>query len=115
MPRRPQDQTSPHERRLRTETSRPAALAATISTPQRQGDRASGDDDADARLLPVYCRFRDLVDAGIATNWPQLLRMIDDQGFPTGIWLSANIRGWEVAEVRRWLASRPSARKSLPE
>ena len=81
---------------------------------QRHGDRSSDDDDAgDDAKLPVYCRFADLIEAGIATNWPQLLRMIDNQGFPEGIWLSANIRAWEVASVRRWLAQRPTARKQI--
>jgi hypothetical protein len=77
---------------------------------QRQGDRGA-DDGADNAKLPVYCRYRDLVKAGIAMNWPQLLRMVTDQGFPTGIMLSANIRVWEVDQIQQWLAARPTAPK----
>lgn len=80
---------------------------------QRQIDRSDGGDDDAAAIgrLPTYCRFRDLVEAGITTSWAQILRMVDEEGFPTGIWLSANVRGWDIAEVRRWLASRPTERK----
>jgi predicted DNA-binding transcriptional regulator AlpA len=81
-----------------------------LKTPRRNGDRHSGDDDDDAGL-PVLCRFRDLQAAGITDNWPHLLRMIDNEAFPEGILLSRNIRAWPVAEVRRWLAARPTARK----
>ncbi len=62
-------------------------------------------------LLPVYCRFADLVEANIAPNWPTLLRMVDQENFPAGVMLSANIRAWDVEQVRLWLASRPSERK----
>lgn len=64
--------------------------------------------------LPVYCRYRDLVEAGITGNWPHLLRLIEDEGFPAGVMLSANIRAWDIAEVRKWLATRPTARKVAP-
>ena len=59
--------------------------------------------------LPVYVRYRDLVEANIVTNWPQLLRLIEIEGFPRGICLSPNARAWEIGEVRDWLASRPQA------
>jgi len=91
-------------------TTRPPA------TPRQNGDRGNADDDVAAdETLPVYCRFRDLRAVGIATNWPQLLRMIDLEGFPEGIWLSSNIRAWDIALVRRWLASRPTARKKIKQ
>jgi hypothetical protein len=89
-----------------------AAWCASSTIHQRHGDRASGDDSDCA--LPVYCRFRALVKSNIASNWPQLLRMIDGEGFPAGIMLSPNVRVWEVSAVRRWLATRPSARKAVP-
>jgi predicted DNA-binding transcriptional regulator AlpA len=75
------------------------------------GDRDS--DDA-ARRLPIFVRFRDLKAAGIARNWPTLLRLIDDENFPAGILLSPNIRAWRLDEIERWLASRPTERKPVP-
>jgi hypothetical protein len=112
-PRRPAGRGLPFRRITRCcQPSSKKKLKKTLH--QRHGDRSSGVDDAgDDAKLPVYCRFADLIEAGIATNWPQLLRMIDNQGFPEGIWLSANIRAWEVASVRRWLAQRPTARKQI--
>jgi hypothetical protein len=32
--------------------------------------------------LTTFVRFRDLVDANIVRNWPTLLRLIDEDGFP---------------------------------
>jgi hypothetical protein len=88
----------------------------TTTTPRRQGDRGSTDDDgATARRLPVYCRYRDLVENGICGSWQQLSRLIADHGFPYGIMLSPNVRAWDVAEIRQWLASRPRERKILPK
>ena len=59
--------------------------------------------------LPVYVRYRDLVEANIVRNWPQLLRLIAIEGFPRGVLLSPNARAWGIGEVRDWLASRPQA------
>jgi predicted DNA-binding transcriptional regulator AlpA len=59
--------------------------------------------------LARYVRFRDLVAAGIVYNWPTLLRLIDREGFPVGIWLGPNTRAWRVDEVESWLANRPHA------
>jgi predicted DNA-binding transcriptional regulator AlpA len=97
--------TSPKKKLL--VTTRP------VATPHRNGDSGDDDDAAAVETLPVLCRFRDLVAAKVATNWPQLLRMIDQEGFPEGIWLSSNIRAWEINQVRRWLAARPTARKKV--
>jgi predicted DNA-binding transcriptional regulator AlpA len=58
--------------------------------------------------LPTFIRFADLVQAGITANWPHLLRMISKEGFPTGVMLSRNVRAWDLALVRAWLASRPT-------
>jgi predicted DNA-binding transcriptional regulator AlpA len=57
--------------------------------------------------LARYVRFRDLVAAGIVYNWPTLLRLIDREGFPVGIWLGSNTRAWRLDEVEAWLANRP--------
>jgi hypothetical protein len=91
-------------------SSAPFVPAAAAPPPQRHGDRGDEDDSP----LPVYCRYRDLVRAGICTNWPQLSRMIAE-GFPPGILLSANIRAWEVEAVKCWLAMRPTERKPAPK
>jgi hypothetical protein len=69
--------------------------------------------DSDGGALPVLVRFADLKAAGIAGNWPHLLRLIDQCGFPSGILLSRNIRAWDAASVREWLAARPTARKAV--
>jgi predicted DNA-binding transcriptional regulator AlpA len=65
--------------------------------------------------LPRYVRYRDLAAAGIVGSWMQLNRMMNSEGFPEGILLSANVRVWSVDEVERWLASRPTAKKVMPE
>lgn len=72
----------------------------------------SDEDKADS-ALPVMCRFQDLVGANITKNWPHLLRLIDDEGFPPGVMLSKNIRAWVVADINKWLAARPTARKMV--
>ena len=92
----------------------PAPATAT-SIHQRQGDRNNcDDDDAAARRLPVFVRYRDLKAAGLVANWPTLLRMIDEEGFPEGRLLSPNVRAWMLDEVERWLETRPTARKVIP-
>jgi hypothetical protein len=67
----------------------------------------------DARGLPTYVRYADLVAAGIVANWTTLLRLIDDEGFPPGTMIGPNTRAWRVDEVEAWLASRPTARKAV--
>lgn len=68
----------------------------------------------DARGLPTFVRYSDLVAAGIVSNWTTLLRLIDDEGFPIGTMIGPNSRAWRLDEVEAWLASRPSARKVVP-
>lgn len=63
--------------------------------------------------LPRYVRFRDLRISGIADNWPQLLRLIEQHGFPSGRLLSPNVRAWTIDEVEAWVATRPIARKAV--
>jgi hypothetical protein len=65
-------------------------------------------------VLPTFVRYSDLVAAGIVANWTTLLRLIDDEGFPAGVMIGPNTRAWRADEVDRWLAERPSARKSVP-
>lgn len=92
--------------------ARPNVRSAPSTTiHRRQGDRSGDDDDAAAARLPVFVRFRDLVDANIVRNWPTLLRLIDEDGFPPGVMLGRNTRAWALDEVEAWLAARPTARK----
>jgi hypothetical protein len=63
--------------------------------------------------LPSYCRYKDLRDAGIVNSWEQLRRMMEEQGFPAGLLLSANVRAWEIEKVTHWLDERPTARKKI--
>jgi hypothetical protein len=73
--------------------------------------RGEGGDASIAPRLPIFVRFRDLRNSGIADNWTQLLRMVDHDGFPCGKLLSPNVRVWDINEIRQWLEARPTARK----
>jgi predicted DNA-binding transcriptional regulator AlpA len=64
--------------------------------------------------LPVYLRYPDLVAAGIVNSWMAVNRLIDAEGFPPGVMLSANARAWRRDEVENWLATRPSGKKPMP-
>ena len=115
MPPKPSEQTSPKELALAHAVSS-KTFTPTSSPVRRHGGRGSSDDDDDAAsgLLPVYVRFKDLVDARIVASWPSLLRLIETQNFPQGVMLSRNTRAWRLDEVEDWLASRPTARKIVP-
>jgi hypothetical protein len=58
-------------------------------------------------MLPHFVRFKDLKARGIVTSWPQLQRMQQEYGFPTGRLLGANMRAWTVEEVEEWLSKCP--------
>jgi Prophage CP4-57 regulatory protein (AlpA)/AT hook motif len=64
--------------------------------------------------LPVYVRYKNLVAANIVQNWPALIRLIEQEQFPEGVWLGRNTRAWRLGDIEAWLASRPTARKILP-
>jgi predicted DNA-binding transcriptional regulator AlpA len=66
---------------------------------------------SDTGGLPVYVRFADLKDAKITVNWTTLQRLIDEEGFPQGVMLGRNTRGWPLDQVKAWLAERPAAKK----
>ena len=73
---------------------------------QDRGDTDDADDDGLGGLAHV--RVKDLVDAKIISGWAQLKRLIDEQRtFPKGILLSPNVRVFAVAEVKKWLETRP--------
>jgi hypothetical protein len=67
--------------------------------------------DVAAGQLPHFVRFADLKEAKIVGNWSILQRLIDEEGFPQGIMLGRNTRGWPLDQVKAWLASRPAAKK----
>jgi predicted DNA-binding transcriptional regulator AlpA len=56
-----------------------------------------------------FLRFRHLQERQIVTNWPQLKRLIEKQGFPPGRYLGPNTRAWTEEEIDAWLGSCPSA------
>ena len=93
------------QKKLKTSTAVAAALQC------QQGDRGSADDDPDNDKLPVFARFKDIQRAGIADNWPTLLRLIKQENFPQGIWLGRNTRAWEVSSILAWIKDRPTALK----
>jgi predicted DNA-binding transcriptional regulator AlpA len=64
--------------------------------------------------LPSYLRYPDLEAANIVSSWMAVNRLIDTEGFPPGVLLSANTRAWRRDEVETWLASRPSGKKLIP-
>lgn len=78
-------------------------LSTTPPLPASQG-QAPGDGE---NALPLHCRFADLRAAGLVSSWPQLYRLINEQGFPAGKVLSPQVRVFPIAEVKRWLATRP--------
>jgi predicted DNA-binding transcriptional regulator AlpA len=109
--RKPPAQRSPYEHG--SSGQRPLIRAAG-NLRRRQGDRGSDpddDDDSNIRGLPVYVRFADLRAAGIVRSWVQLARMVNYEGFPTGILLGPHSRAWTIGEIQNWLASRPVAGK----
>jgi hypothetical protein len=54
-------------------------------------------------------RFRHLKERGIVDNWPQVKRLVEQQGFPPGRYLGANTRVWLEDEIDDWLDTRPTA------
>jgi predicted DNA-binding transcriptional regulator AlpA len=53
-------------------------------------------------------RFADLAEAGIVRNWPQLRRLIDNHGFPSGYHIASS-RVWDDCAVDAWLEQRRQA------
>ena len=112
--RKPSTQRSPYEHGSGPGERRKPLISVAGDLRRRQGDRGGGshdDDDSNMRVLPVYVRFRDLRAAGIVHSWAQLGRMVNDEGFPTGILLGPHSRAWTVHEIQYWLATRPVAGK----
>jgi len=57
-------------------------------------------------------RYADLVAKGVVNSRMTLKRLIDNQGFPSGVLITPNARAWNETEVDAWIASRPIARKA---
>jgi hypothetical protein len=57
-------------------------------------------------MTRTILRYADLKKRNIVQNWPTLIRWIERQGFPAGIKLGPNSRGWYEDEVEAWLESR---------
>lgn len=66
--------------------------------------------DAPIKLL----RFADLKEMNVVTNWPQLGRLIENQGFPPGYLLSPGCRVWDAPEIEAWLQKRRDASERAP-
>jgi hypothetical protein len=106
------DDGSPHQRG--TDDADDASEAEWLKAERLEAKRVARRNRLIQSGFPVFVRYDDLVAAGFVGSWTQLLRMIDDEGFPAGTLLSANVRAWRLDEVEVWLAERPSARKSVP-
>ena len=109
----PVDQLSPYAME-RPATGSPESKSPPAQVAHHQRHRYRGDNDDPAGGLPIFLRFKNLVAANIVGSWTQLLRMIEDDGFPVGIMLGANTRVWRLDAVQTWLDSRPTARKIPP-
>ena len=56
----------------------------------------------------AWLRFADLKRMKLVTNHVTLKRWIEQEGFPPGLMLGPNTRGWREFDVEAWLASRPT-------
>jgi predicted DNA-binding transcriptional regulator AlpA len=61
-----------------------------------------------------YIRFTDIKARGIANNRVTLKELIDNHGFPEGVFLSPMVRAWDEALVDEWLETRPVASSAKP-
>jgi hypothetical protein len=62
-----------------------------------------------------FLRFADLKERDIVRNWTTLLRLIEQQGFPPGVRIGAQTRGWPEDEIEVWLKSRRIPRPARGE
>jgi hypothetical protein len=54
-----------------------------------------------------WLRFRDLKARGIVQSWPQLKRLIELYGFPSGRMISPNTRAWAEEDIDAYYRSCP--------
>jgi hypothetical protein len=100
--RKPSQQVSVYEKRLKSAAKAAPAPAADSTVHGRQADRDSGDDDpadpaADVllRSLAVRKRYGDCSDMWLHR------RLGDDSGFPRPIYI-AGVRHWRLSDLLRW-------------
>jgi hypothetical protein len=60
-------------------------------------------------------RFADLRALGLVNNWVTLKNWIKKRGFPQGQLTGPNSRTWSEAEVKDWVAKRPTTAKPVPK
>ena len=65
---------------------------------------------ANSVVPKVVWRFADLRASGVVKNHDMLRQLIAEEGFPPGIWLSANVHAWLASEVMAWVSKRPAKR-----
>jgi predicted DNA-binding transcriptional regulator AlpA len=102
------------KRRQKAAAAQPGLDPAEQQQQQAQQQHDEREQEAEASPLPRFVRYHHLQDAGITDSWKTLYRLIDEYGFPPGIFISPNVRAWNVDDVERWLAGRPTERKAVP-
>jgi hypothetical protein len=60
--------------------------------------------------LGLFLQFSDLKSANLIVSYCGLKTLIKNHGFPPGRYLGRSTRVWSIAEVKRWLADRPTTR-----
>ena len=60
----------------------------------------------------ILLRYRDLVARGLFNSRMTMWRAIEQQGFPPGRLVTPNSRAWTEVEVDRWVATRPTGKKT---
>jgi hypothetical protein len=61
-----------------------------------------------------FFRFSDLKEIGLVTNRVTLRRWIEKEGFPPGVLLGPNTRGWSKEQIEAWISGRPERREDPP-
>jgi len=99
MARKPPQQRSNYEKRLKSSAAKVPAAPAPAVVHKRQGNRDSGDDDpaADVLLRAAAVRRRY---GGASDMWIHR-RLNDNTGFPRPIYLGT-IRHWRLSELIEW-------------
>jgi predicted DNA-binding transcriptional regulator AlpA len=100
----PKEQRSPYDKSVRTRSLRRQARAAP---PQRQGDRASGD-DASGRTFQTGPQVEARYGVTDMTIWRWLKN--PKLGFPQPTMTVNGRRYWDEAELRQWELSRVAPR-----
>ena len=65
-------------------------------------------------MTKIVVRFPTLQASGVVKTWPELLKLIEEHGFPEGFRPTPNTRAWFQQDIDAWLKSRPSASDARP-